>query len=586
MTTSPVTDQFTFVGRYEDDERLADLVGPGCPFEVETVEIDGVPVRSFAHAPATLVDLFEMAAAHDDKIYLVLDDARLTYGEIRRQAAGLSRALRDVHGVKPGDRVAVAMRNLPEFVTTLWAAALSGAIFVPLNAWWQGPELARALDEARPSVVIADSERADRLRTTGYELSPMITVGAGASDEHAFDVLTSHPPLTRDDYAVPAPDDPNAILFTSGTTGNPKGVVTTHRGTIANIWNMMFMPVRDMTLNGGLPTATASSGQRSGILTTPLFHIGGLAAVLGAAISGAKTVLLRRWDVDEAMRIVADENVTGLGGVPTIAREMLEHPRIRHFADQIATFTMGAASVPPDLPRLVHDVLGEQTQLFNGYGSTETTSSVISNVGAEYASRRDSVGRLNMTAELRVERIGGGFVGAGELGQLCIRSPQTTRGYWNNPDATADAFVDGWFRTGDLGYIDEAGFVYVVDRVKDVIIRGGENVYCAEVEGVLFEHPSVTDVAVVGIADPTMGELVCAVVIPRAGACPELSQLREFAGARLAAFKCPEAMYVTDDVPRTATGKIAKKELKKKVDADLAAVERSREPSRAPNRRN
>ncbi|MEE3849635.1 class I adenylate-forming enzyme family protein [Gordonia sp. LSe1-13] len=577
MTIGPVAEQTTFVGGHEDDERLAVLVGPEGAFEIEHIEIDGVPVRSFVRAPRTLVDLFGIAAAHDDKTYLVFEDTRLTYSELRSQAGSLARSLRELYGVGRGDRVVVAMRNLPEFVVTMWASALLGAVFVPLNAWWRGSELVRALDECEPRVVVADNERVQRIRETGNVRTPIVEVrgpGADSGGGTLFGDLTRTAPLPAAEYAESNPDDVFAILFTSGTTGRPKGVVTTHRGTITNTWNMMFMAVREMILNGRTPGGTGA--QNAGILTTPLFHIGGLAAVLGAAVTGSKTVLMRKWDVEEAMRIVEDEQITGMGGVPTIAREILEHPRIRAFADRVSTFSMGGANVPAELPRLVVDALGETTQLFNGYGATETTSSVTANVGTDYLENLDSVGRLNMTAELRVEASGGELVGVGELGQLCIRSPQTARGYWNNPEATAESFVDGWFRTGDLGYIDDDGFVYVVDRVKDVIIRGGENIYCAELESVLYEHPSVLDVAAVGIVDPTMGERVCVVIVPRPGARPQLADVRAFAAERLATFKCPEAMYVADDVPRSATGKVAKKQLKDVVASNPDAVERLR----------
>ncbi|MFD1813551.1 class I adenylate-forming enzyme family protein [Rhodococcus gannanensis] len=572
MTANSIAGQEFFACDYASDARIAALVGPGAPFEVVDRECAGVPLRCFANAPRTLVDVYRAAAAHDARDCLVHENERLTFGEVRREAAVVAMHLRRDHGVGPGDRVAVAMRNLPEFVPIMWATALLGAILVPLNAWWRGPELERALEEAEATVVFVDDERLQRLTGVGARGGSRVLVGVRTGARHLdFADLAAGEVMSPEQFADPDPGDVAFVLYTSGTTGRPKGVVITHRGTIANVMNMMFMRARDMVLTGRLPSG--SGGPAAGLLTTPYFHVGGLASAVGAGLTGVTTVLLHKWDVDEAMRLVEREHVTGMGGVPMIAREMLEHPRAAALAGQVTSFSVGAASVPPELPRLAREVLGESVQIFNGYGATETTSGVVSNVGADYEEHPDSVGRLNPTTELRIESADGRLLPPGEVGELSVRSPQTALGYWRNPEATAESFCDGWFRTGDLGSIDEDGFVYVVDRVKDVVIRGGENVYCAEVEAVLFEHSTVLDVAVVAIPDDAMGERVCAVVVPRAGATPVLEELRAFAAERLAAFKCPEALVVAGEVPRTATGKIAKNQLRQMVTDDPGRVE-------------
>jgi acyl-CoA synthetase (AMP-forming)/AMP-acid ligase II len=217
---------------------------------------------------------------------------------------------------------------------------------------------------------------------------------------------------------------------------------------------------------------------------------------------------------------------------------------------------------------------GENIQLLNGYGLTETTSAVVTNVGVEFVEHPDSVGRPNLTADLKVVDPDGAELGVGEVGELAFRSPQVVKGYWGDEAATKAVFVDGWFHSGDVGYVDADGFVYVVDRIKDVVIRGGENVYCAEVEAVLFEHPDLADVAVVGLAEPTLGERVCAVVVARAGSTPDLNDVRSFAAKQLAAFKCPEALVVVDALPRTATEKVAKNVLRDQLAAPDVGVER------------
>jgi long-chain acyl-CoA synthetase len=283
---------------------------------------------------------------------------------------------------------------------------------------------------------------------------------------------------------------------------------------------------------------------------------------------------MRKWSVAEGLALAKRERVTSLGGVPAIARQILDCPDLPSLNLHVRSMPLGGASVPSDLPRRALEIFGDALQPLNGYGSTETTSAVVTNVGAEYAQHLDSVGRPNLTADIRVEDPARRALETGQVGELCFRSPQVVMGYWNNPEATAAAFIDGWFHTGDLGYVDDDGFVYVVDRLKDVVIRGGENVYSAEVEAVLVEHPGVADVAVVGMAERALGERVCAVVVPRPGHSVDLAGLRAFASERLAAFKCPEALYLLPDLPRTVTGKTAKHELRATLARAGPGVER------------
>ncbi|HEY9315739.1 class I adenylate-forming enzyme family protein [Williamsia sp.] len=565
MTLGPATDRRTFASDYAIDARLAGLLGP---FAVEEVLVDGVRIRSFVHIPGSLVDVFAIAQAHRDLVHLVFENDRLTFGDIRSQALGLAQRLKSDLHVGQGDRIAIAMRNYPEFVPAFWAAVVLGAIVVPLNSWWQGQELHTALEECGAKVVFADAERIERLASVGRGHSAPAIVGvrtAGSSHvgDHSYNDLAFGPGLDPAEFATAATDDVVAISYTSGTTGRPKGVVITHRGILCSIMNMGFATVRDMTISGTQPSGPPV--QSSGIQAAPLFHIGGINGITGAAMAGAKITLLRRWDIEKAMRLAEQENVTSLGGPPTIARQMLEHPDVMRFRRQVTGFSMGAASVPPDLVGLTGEVFGDSVRVYNGYGLTETTSAVVNNIGAEYFAHPDSVGRLNITADLLVEGPTGESLGPGEVGQLCFRSPQNAKGYWNNQAATDESFIDGWFRSGDLGYIDDDGYIFVVDRLKDVIIRGGENIYCAEVEAVLFEHPDVLDVVLIGLPERIMGERACAVIVARPGTQPTPTDLREFAGRRLAAFKCPEAFYLTDEIPRTPTGKTVKKAVRDHV---------------------
>jgi acyl-CoA synthetase (AMP-forming)/AMP-acid ligase II len=559
--------EVTFKTDYQADPRLERLLGPGGPFETESIAVDGVPVRSFVRSPGTVIDCFQRTQAHADLVHLVFEDTRLSFAEVRQQALSVGRRLRSDFGVRAGDRVAIAMRNLPEFVISFWAATVAGAIPVLLNAWWTGPELNYALADAEARVVIADQERADRLidPASGRAALPVIGVRPAGADRAmiaSFAGLAAGPPLNEADLPAPRQDEVAVILYTSGTTGRPKGALITHRNILTSSMNMAFTVARHYAIAGRPP---AARGQSASISAGPLFHIGGVCGIAGSALSGGKIVLMRKWDVEECLALALRENVTSLGGVPTMARQILEHPEAGQLRGRISSCPLGGAAVPPDLPVLARRVLGESVAIFNGYGSTETTSAVVSCVGEEYAARPGSVGRPNLTAELRIEDAGGQPLPAGQVGELCFRSPQVVKGYWKNPDATKDAFANGWLHTGDLGYVDADGYVYVVDRLKDVVIRGGENVYSAEVEALLFAHPSVADAAVIGVPDHAMGERVGAVVVPRPGASVELADLRAFAAGELAAFKQPEHLYVVEEIPKTPTGKTDKRQLREQL---------------------
>src|SRR6478609_8216078 len=486
---------------YRDDPRLEPLIGSGGLFEIEETEREGVPLRVFVRAPRTIVDTFEMGAAHSDLVHLVHDDERLTFADVRARALSLAEQLRTTFGVQRGDCVAIAMRNLPEFVIGFWAGAVLGAIVVPLNSWWTGAELGYALDNAGAKVAFLDDDRLARVVAHGrpdrVHLVGVRTDRTGA--DASFDDLVQGTPLADDAIARLDPDDPVTILYTSGTTGRPKGALGTNRNHLHNLWNMAFGAAREATITGRAPAPTR---QPATLAAQPMFHIGGIAAIIGAPMGGSKILIMRKWDLERALQLAVDEGLTAFGGVPAIARQIIEHPGIEELDLDVRGFPMGGAAVPPDLPVRARQRFGESIQLLNGYGLTETTSAVVTNVGVEFVERPDSVGRPNLTADLKVVDPDGHELGVGEVGELAFRSPQVVKGYWGDEAATKAVFVDGWFHSGDVGYVDPDGFVYVVDRIKDVVIRGGENVYCAEVEAVLFEHPDVRDEAARGVQVP------------------------------------------------------------------------------------
>jgi acyl-CoA synthetase (AMP-forming)/AMP-acid ligase II len=559
---------------YADDPCLASLIGPGAPFEVEDVVIDGVALRDFVRTPATIVDFFRMGGAHDDLVHAVYGEERMTFREMRARATALAKVLRDDFGVGAGDRVAIAMRNLPEFVVSFWGGALLGAIVAPLNSLWTGEELDFALADCGAKVAFVDADRLRRSREGGGAPAGTTLVAVRTPDHDAdgavlFTELVSGDQLPEDEFARLTRDDLVTILYTSGTTGRPKGAPASNRAHITSIFNMAFANAREAILSQRAPKPPRQSATLS---AQPLFHIGGVASIISGPMGGTKLVMMHKWNLEEAVRLAEEEGVTNLGGVPTIARQFLDYPGIGKLGLDIRGFPMGGAAVPPDLPIKAVEVFGEDIQLLNGYGLTETTSACATNIGVEFERHPDSVGRANLTADIKIVDLDGTELGVGEKGEICFRSPQNTKGYWNNPEATAEVFRDGWFHSGDVGYFDTDGFLYVSDRLKDVVIRGGENIYCPEVEALIFTHPAVAEVVVFGLPEPVMGERLCAAVVVRDGEQLDLDDLRAHVAGHLAGFKCPEALFLTDELPKTATSKVAKRELRAQLTADDSAV--------------
>ncbi len=557
---------------YQGDPRLRALLGPGGVYEVHDVVVGGVPTRSFTRGPRTVLDAFQAMRQHGEQVHLVFGDERMTFRQVREDALRLAQQLKACYGVRAGDRVGIAMRNLPEFVVAFWSAAVLGAVAVPLNAWWAPPELRHGIEHAGAAVVFADAERVERIRASGCTV-PLIATRCEqpGHDVASYRDLIGGSALPTDEMAALDPDDPVTIIYTSGTTGRPKGAVGTGRNHIANVLNVQFASARYAALQGAQPP----TGQTAVLTAGPLFHIGGIGSMVNLALSGGRAVLMRKWDVTEAMELCQREKVTHFRGVPTMARQLLDHPALPAIRSQLRWFAVGGAPVPPELAVLAGERLPDAVELVHGYGSTETAATVVHNIGADFVAHPESIGRPNLTADLRIERPDGTACAPGEVGELCVRSPQVMLGYWRDPAATEAALAGGWFHTGDLGCVDRDGLLRVVDRMKDVVIRGGENVYSAEVEAVLGQHPGVAEVIVVGIAEQVMGERVCAVVIPRPGATIGLASIRSFAHDKLAAFKCPEALVVIDDVPRTATGKAAKPALRTLLAESESRIERS-----------
>lgn len=566
-------------------QALAALTAHDSVFAIAHTDHDGVPWREFPSAPASLRAVFEATAAYGDADALVHEAGRISYDEQRGLVGHLARHLAEELGVRKGDRVAIAMRNHPEWALAFWATQVIGAIAVPLNAWWTVDELRYALEDSGTCVLVVDGERADVIASAGADTIPeavravLVAHPEGPLDDSMTDLSAAlrawSGPCPLPDADI-APDDDATIIYTSGTTGRPKGAVGTHRNHTTNLHTLQLLQAVQLACAGvppemltkGLPAFRAAMPdlpRQSGLQVYPFFHIAGLVGLYAAAGQGAKLSLMRRWDTERALHLIESERVTNATMVPTLLRRLLESPtRGKYDLTSLLTLGAGGAPVPPDLVDGVGRMSDRAVSPLNGYGTTETTSAVVANSGEEYYDHPDSVGRPVPVVDVAVvDPASGREVAAGETGELRFRGPHIVRGYWNAPEETAECFPDGWFRTGDLGHVDGDGLVYVVDRLKDVIIRGGENVYSVEVESVLFEHPDVADVAVVGVPHRELGEEVAAVVETRPGAVVSAAELRGHVALRLAAFKVPTIVRFSDrPLPRNAVGKVLKRELR------------------------
>lgn len=546
------------------------------PFEVTTIEVRGVPTKVFVGAPPSMRAVWEASAVHADRTYLVYDDERIDFATAHRTVAVLADRLAREYGVRQGDRVAIAMRNYPEWAFAAWAAFSVGAVLVPLNAWWTGPELHYGLQHSGSAVLFADDERLERLES----LLADTTVG------HVVRVRTDRSvesPAAVHDWAdavawpagepAPAlapvdihPDSDATIMYTSGTTGRPKGAVATHRNFMAFLMNMLYRTAMAAAAAPPAAPGAAPAPPPATLLTFPLFHVGGLQSfLLPYTAFGGKIVLMYKWDVDEAVELIEREQVTAVAGVPTTVFQLLETAAAQgRSLSSLGAISSGATLVPPELVRRIDEQFASRTAPTNGYGLTETSGAAIANGGADYVARPDSVGRpLSPVMDVRIDDGAGGDAATGEVGEIWLKGPTVVRGYYDNPAATSDSFVDGWFRTGDLGRLDDDGFLYVVDRLKDVVIRGGENVYAAEVEAALYEHPDVVEAAIIGVPHDRLGEEVGAVVRRRDDSSLSADEVRTHVAARLAGFKVPSHVWVvTTELPRNATGKVLKRELR------------------------
>jgi long-chain acyl-CoA synthetase len=521
------------------------LTAPGQPFETETVTIRGVATTVWKHVPATAAQALTRGRLAGTRDFLIQGEARVSHEAFARAAIAVANHLVG-RGVAKNDRVAIAMKNCPQWPVAFLGALLAGAIAVPLNAWWTQGELAYALADCGARFVFADAER--RARLPGAALLDVNAV-AGAPESWAMLPDAPPPDVTLD------PEDDATIFYTSGTDGAPKGALGSHRALTTNIFAAPFVAARNrLRWDDGAPPRP-----RVTLLAVPFFHvIGSLSVLLPNLAAGAALVLMPKFEVEKALALIARERVTVAGGVPAIALSLLDR-RHGHDLSSLELVTFGGAPCPDALARRVKDELGAWPG--QGWGMTETSATCTTHSGRDYLTHPQSCGPALPVNRLKVMQ-DGAEAPPGAVGELWARGPGIVTGYWNRPAETDQSFRDGWVKTGDIASLDDEGFCTIHDRVHDMVIRGGENIYCSEVENILAQHPAVADAALVGVPHPLLGEVPAALVQARAPVAA--AALRDFVRARLAAFKVPEQVLVQDGpLPRNANGKLVKQAVRK-----------------------
>ena len=552
------------------------LTAAGQPFELVEAQVRGQPCRVFRNAPSSLAQLYVAARAHAGRPLAVMEGVRLTYGEVFSQAAVLTAHLSE-RGIERGAHIAIAMRNRPEWLVAFIAITALGAVPVLVNSRGAAEELAYSLEYTRCRFVIADERCAGLLASAqaGSGIGGIVVGQVPAAVAHWLSfAAVVHPDATVPELPVTecAPEDAALIMFTSGTTGQPKGAVLNHIGVLtalmANQLSGALIGARMAAQLGvDLATLARNAPQPCTLLVFPLFHTSGcLSVFLTSLARGGKIVFLPRWNVSHALELVQTERVTALPAVPTMLWDLLHSADLERFdTASLVSLGTGGQALPENLLHAIHSRF-PNALLGTGYGMTETNGMVSLAVGEEYLQNPGSGGRPLATATIRIVDEFDRELPAGNAGEICVRSAQNMRGYFERPEADAEIFRGGWLHTGDVGFLDDKGFLHILSRKTDMIISAGENIYCAEVERVLTQHPHVKEAAAFGVPDARLGEKLVAVVVAQAGTELSPAQLQDFCNARLAPYKIPrEWRFDAGPLERSASGKVMKEQVRARL---------------------
>lgn len=554
------------------EKARAELAKPGADYEIGIKVINGIETRVYKNIPKTLPEYYKIHCDEfADRDLIVWYDERWTFAQVYEEASRIAHLLKEDLNVKKGDRVAIACRNYPEWTFALMAITSIGAIATAINSWWQAEELEYGLKDSGAKVLFADQERAKRLGDRIEKLGVQTIVIRGEGELPAG--VVSYEDFIAKASAAQMPqveldtDDDILIMYTSGTTGHPKGSISSHRNILTALYSWkiggdlanLLMP--NVELPPGVPEIPAI------LCNLPLFHVSAcFAQFLASFFSGRKVVMMYKWDTEEALQLIEKERITSFNGPGTMDWDLMESPSFKT-ADLSSLVSVGGGGAPRPAENVVRiDKEFPHASPGIGWGMTETNAIGSGVAGPDYVSRPNCTGKPADILDLRIFDPDGNEVPTGEQGELWVRGASVIRGYWNKPEATAEAITDGWLHTGDVGYFDEEGFLYICDRIKDMIIRGGENVYCAEIESVLYDHPSVFEACVFGVPDQRLGEVPATLVIPRDDATLTEAEIKDYVASRLAKFKVPEYVWFSQEpLLRNASEKILKREIRERM---------------------
>jgi long-chain acyl-CoA synthetase len=545
------------------------LTGPDASFEVVEIKVRNSPMRVYKNAPLSLREVWLGSLAYAERDYLVYGDERWTYAEVHIQVASIANWM-EGQGIKSGDRVAISMRNYPEWLMIYWACVSTGVAAIGMNAWWVEDEMAYGLADSTPKVLFCDEERLNRFINIRDRFADLPTVGVRLNESRLS--ITDFAEVLNTGGEMPDisvdPDQDACIFYTSGTTGFPKGAQLTHRGCIHNIMNMSFggqlALLTSCKMNNLEPPDPKDAQPMHALVTTPLFHVAANNCLAHPATrGGGKLVLMYRWDAGEALKQIETERITLLSGVPVMSRELINHPDFEKYdTSSLRSVSGGGAQVQPDLVERI-DKAVKTARPSTGFGMTETCGGITSIVGDFFVDKPESCGPAMPAFEVKVVDPVGKMLPQGEAGELWVRGAAVIKGYINQEAATAEAITDGWLHTGDVARIDEHGFIFIVDRVKDMVLRGGENVYCSEVESVLHKLDEIAECSVFGVDDDRLGEEVGVSIFLKSGSDISADGIREFCIAHMAKYKSPRYIWFSaEPLPRNASGKFLKRELR------------------------
>lgn len=556
--------------RKQYDEALQPLIGPGGPFEVERRTVDGVMMTYYKNAPQTMLEVFAPAYEHVDKEFVLYEGERWSFDDVLSQAAAIGYQLKERVGIKAGDRVAIAMRNFPEWMSAYIGIVSIGAVVVPLNSWGTARELGYALEDAGARAVFCDEQRYASISSIDVA-GELLSIVVRGNEVEATEQCCSLQEFIAGagGVSMPAaeisPEDHAMIMYTSGTTGKPKGALSTHAALGQAISNFectgTALAMSNMDIIGKM---MAKGLDAVSLLAVPLFHVSGChAQFLLNLRAGRRLVMMYKWDSGRAMELIEQEKITTLSAAPSMLLDLLDSPDFgKHDLSSLSGMGVGGAATPAKAIQLMNDQVPDHFS-GTGWGMTETNAVGSSMTGAAFNRNNGSAGFVHPCVEIEIRDDLGVVQPHGSAGTIWVKSPSLVKEYWNRPDANATEFVDGWFNSGDVGYTTEHGYLYLSDRAKDMVIRGGENIYPAEIENQLLELEGVQEAAAYGIPHERLGEELAVTVVPKVGVTLDESAIRHFCRENLAAFKVPSLVFISEEpLPRTATNKVMKQKVK------------------------